>query len=137
VFLHHLNDPQKIAFLKVALFMIRLDGVVDLREEVVLDWALRDMGLNHSELPPCPAQLEDVLGGLEAFRSDGVAATVLLIESLRIMASDHLHDPAQQEALRAIAERVGLPAGHLERCQSYAERLQAVIEEGQALVADS
>jgi hypothetical protein len=137
VFLHHFNDAQKVAFLRVALFMIRLDGVVDLREEVVLDWALRDMGVSHSDLPPCPAQLEDVLGGLEAFEGDGVAGTVLLIEALRIMASDHLHDPAQQEALCAIAERVGLSVDHFERCQAYAERLQAVIEEGQALVADS
>ena len=137
MFLHHLEDKQKIAFLKAALFLIRLDGVIDLREEVVLDWALRDMGLTHKDLPPCPAQLQDVLGPLGVFRGDPAAACVLLVEAIRIGASDHIEDRAQQEALAAIAERVGVSPERLEAYTDYALRLQALIEEGQGLVGDA
>lgn len=137
MFLHHLSGKQKSAFLKVALFLIRLDGVVDMREEVVLEWALRDMGLGHKDLPPCPAQLEDVLRELAAFRGDAEASAVLLIEAVRIGASDHIEDQAQSETLAAIAERLGVSAERLQAYTRYALRLQALIEEGQELVGDA
>lgn len=137
MFLHHLEDKQKIAFLKAALFLIRLDGVVDMREEIVLEWALRDMGLTHKDLPPCPARLQDVLEPLEAFQGDPSGACVLLIEAIRIGASDHAYDQAQEEALEAIAERVGVSSAQLQTYTDYALRLQGLIEEGQGLVADA
>lgn len=134
MFLHQLGAAQRRTFCRLAQLLIRMDRVVDIREEVALETALAEMGLGKQDLPPAPASLQEVLPELDAF---GTLAQrkLLLLELSVVLCSDDDVDPAENDVMQVLLERLDVEAELLPRLHAWAADYHQLLERGRALLA--
>lgn len=124
MFLHLLDRPQRRELLRAAQLLARVDAVLDLREEALLERMRAELGAD--DLPASPRDLDDVLEGLEAAFEDRPSRRVLLVELLRLVVADDAEDDEELEVIAAVCRRLDLSRGVHARARDVARRINAV-----------
>jgi hypothetical protein len=123
---------QQIAFARIAVYMVHVDGVVNAREAVLLDELQQEMDL--VELPPAPST-ELVEEDLRVF-DDPISRRIFLVETASIVTADDENHPDEVAALERWAERLGERPDTVALYLELSERAHAVYREARALVFD-
>ncbi len=137
MFTHLLDAPQRRELVRAARFLARADGVVDLREEDLLERMRIEVGFEADDLPEPPAQLVELLDGLESAFDEPSARRVLLIELLRLVVADGAVEDEELEVVAAICRRLDLDTSTYRACRGVARRLRDVEGEGLTVIGDA
>lgn len=137
MFTHLLDAPQRRELVRAARFLARADGVVDLREEDLLERMRIEVGFEADDLPEPPAQLVELLDGLESAFDEPSAGRVLLIELLRLVVADGAVEDEELEVVAGICRRLGLDSATYRACRGVARRLRDVEAEGYTVIGDA
>lgn len=136
MFLHLLDRPQRRELVRAALHLARADGVVDLREEDLLERMRVEVGFEAGDLPDPPASLDDLLDRVaDAFDSPS-ARRVLLIELLRLVAADGMVEDEELGVVAALCRRLDLDKDAYRRCRAVARHLRDVEAEGLEVIGE-
>lgn len=137
MFSHLLDPAQRRELVRSARFLARADGVVDLREEDILERMRLEVGFERDDLPEPPAKLLDLLDGLESAFDEPSARRVLLIELLRLVVADGAVEDEELEVVAAICRRLDLDTSTYRACRGVARRLRDVEAEGLTVIGDA
>jgi len=132
MFLNLLNDDQKDAFSKIALFIIHVNGIAEEREEMFYHSAMNEMGI--TDFPESPESMEEVLKLCKLFDTP-IARNIILIECSGVAASEGTIDESEKELLEKICEELKLPARKLEDCCNFAFKALAILHEGEEIIS--
>jgi uncharacterized tellurite resistance protein B-like protein len=134
MFMHLLDQPQRRELVRAARFLARADGVVDLREEEILERMRIEVGFEADDLPEPPARVVDLLDALEPAFEEPSARRVLLIELLRLVVADGSVEDEELEVVAGICRRLELDTATYRACRGVARRLRDVEAEGHAVI---
>ena len=132
LFLHLFTTEQQIAFARIAVHMVHVDGTINEREAVLLDELQQEMDL--AELPPEPSA-DLVEEDLRVF-DDPISRRIFLIEVASIVTADAENHPVEVATLEGWAERLGESRDTVSTYLELSERAHAVYLEAQTLVFD-
>lgn len=130
MFLHVLNGTEQQAFAVAAVTLVHTDGVVDDREQVLLQAVATELGL--AQLPQ-PTTWEAVLEGLAAVYDPG-AQRVIMLELAGVSTSDDEVHSEEMRALRQVADLWKTDEAFIDRCLAFAQKAHSVWREGYAIV---
>lgn len=137
MFSHLLDPAQRRELVRSARFLARADGVVDLREEDIIERMRVEVGFARDDLPEPPARLVDLLDGLEAAFDEPSARRILLIELLRLVVADGAAEDEELEVVAATCRRLHIDTQTYRACRGVARRLRDVEAEGLTVIGDA
>jgi tellurite resistance protein len=130
VFLHLLTSEEQVVFCQLALVLVAADGVTHAKEAAFLRRVHQHMDLD--ELPPCPEGEVVVPAGLFA---SGASRRALLVELALLAAADGRICDNERALIETFGAQFEVGGQALRQIVSYADRLTAVVDEGDVLVA--
>lgn len=130
MFLHALDGTEQRAFAVAAVTLVHTDGVVDEREQVLLEAVATELGL--TELPQ-PTTWEAVLEDLAAVYDPG-AQRIILLELAGVSTSDDEVHIEEMRFLRRVAGLWKMDEAFIDRCLAFAQKAHGVWREGYAIV---
>lgn len=130
MFLNLFTAEQQIAFARIAVYLVHVDGVLDEREEVLLDELQQEMGL--AELPPYPD--EELIESDIGIFDDSVSRRIFLLELASIVTADEERHENELAALERWCDRLGEDPSALPRFLDLSDRAHAVYREARDLV---
>jgi hypothetical protein len=131
MFLSLLSESQKLAFARVARYIIAADEVVDENEQWFMHLALHEMTLE--EWPPRPGTEDQLRDELKAF-DNPVSKNILLLESLCVALADGDLDPRERYVIELLVEDRNIRHDRMEEFEGAAREYLALVNRGEALI---
>jgi tellurite resistance protein len=132
MFLSLLSSDQRHAFAEIARFIIHADAHLDAEEGWYFNLLQKEMGME--TLAPRSTTSESYHESLKLF-DNRFSKNILLLEAVTVALADGDIDESEMKVLEDIVERCRMKPEKIEIFRGYAERVLALVNDGQELIA--
>lgn len=133
MFLSILTPPQQRVFLGAARAVVEQDGQVAEVEQALLDGLRSECGID--ELPTTSDDVASVRDAASTVLDNDTARRAFVLELAGVVFIDGDAHAAEVAAVTEIAGGLGIAADQLDAMFAFAARAQALVVEGQRLIA--